>query len=673
MRVKYVLLSCITTAVCLILLMLVFQGSLALSASGQLDSAESWIDQFDSATLDDRWEWVREDPTHWSLTDRPGFLRFTTQEGSLTENTAKNILLTNPILEDYKITTKVGFSPTENVQNASIIIYQDDVNYFMLWRRYYNGDDVSIFHKFGEGYNFVTVPVSAIDTYLRITKFGDFYVGSYSVDGNNWTDVGQFNASFTDPKVGLMTYNATITSTIPAEIPADFDFFQLNEVGTTWYVAPGVECGDADPCYATIQQAVDAAEQFDTIKVAAGTYDDLNVRPRYDITTTGFVTQVVYLTKSLNLQGGYSPLDWNTPNPQTNPTTLDAQGQGRVIYIAGEISPRIQGFTITGGDAAGLGGWESDDTDCGGGIYVISATTTISDNLINNNQVLNGHGGGAFLAGADTGVASNNIFHTNQAQNGGGISLRDASITIVNNSFRENTGTGSGGGLDLFGSQADLINNLVIGNHSNGSGGGMSMGMFGGPLVSNLIISNTANGDGGGINIFGNSKLTNNTLIDNYAGGSGSALYIQPVGSELVHTTLARNHGGDGSAIYITDGPFGTADVKLINTVFVSHTIGISITAGHTVTVDSVLWYSTPTKLSADPGSTSSVVNEFTGDPAFAADGHHITAGSAAIDKGLDAGILVDVDGEPRPAGAGYDLGADELWIKVYLPVVVNE
>jgi uncharacterized repeat protein (TIGR01451 family) len=36
-------------------------------------------------------------------------------------------------------------------------------------------------------------------------------------------------------------------------------------------------------------------------------------------------------------------------------------------------------------------------------------------------------------------------------------------------------------------------------------------------------------------------------------------------------------------------------------------------------------------------------------------------AGSAAIDKGVDAGVTVDIDGETRPFGLGYDLGADEF------------
>jgi hypothetical protein len=41
---------------------------------------------------------------------------------------------------------------------------------------------------------------------------------------------------------------------------------------------------------------------------------------------------------------------------------------------------------------------------------------------------------------------------------------------------------------------------------------------------------------------------------------------------------------------------------------------------------------------------------------------YHIGPGSGALDAGVDAGVYVDIDGEERPCGAGFDLGADE-WV----------
>ena len=66
------------------------------------------------------------------------------------------------------------------------------------------------------------------------------------------------------------------------------------------------------------------------------------------------------------------------------------------------------------------------------------------------------------------------------------------------------------------------------------------------------------------------------------------------------------------------------------------------------------------------------------GDPAFL-DPHggdyHIGPGSAALDAGVDAGVVVDIDGDGRPQGSGHDIGADEFRLpwQTYLPLVVKE
>jgi uncharacterized repeat protein (TIGR01451 family) len=61
------------------------------------------------------------------------------------------------------------------------------------------------------------------------------------------------------------------------------------------------------------------------------------------------------------------------------------------------------------------------------------------------------------------------------------------------------------------------------------------------------------------------------------------------------------------------------------------------------------------------------VLNDHTGDASFAADGYHLTASSAAIDRGVEAGVKDDIDGDDRPVDGNLDgivkadLGADEF------------
>ena len=68
----------------------------------------------------------------------------------------------------------------------------------------------------------------------------------------------------------------------------------------------------------------------------------------------------------------------------------------------------------------------------------------------------------------------------------------------------------------------------------------------------------------------------------------------------------------------------------MVNTVMVSHTVGIHVTGGNTVTLDSILWYSSPITVSQETTATVTVTRQFFGDPAFGPDGYHITDGSAA-------------------------------------------
>ncbi|MFN2284244.1 MAG: NosD domain-containing protein, partial [Anaerolineae bacterium] len=299
---------------------------------------------------------------------------------------------------------------------------------------------------------------------------------------------------------------------------------------------------DVEPCYVRVsslpgvtyhdlQTAVDAAQPGDTLKVA-GTCTTVHSCPRRDLTTTGVVTQVAYIDKSITLQGGYTTTNWLTPSPLANSTTLDALGQGRVFYITGGINPTIKGLHITGGDATGLDGGLNGldgEWDAGGGLYVITATATIRDNWIFGNTagVTMSVGGGVHLESSNATVTKNKI-SSNSASFGGGIQAYATSGTLSGNTVMSNTVSLGGGGMCLWGGD-NVTGNIVIGNTSEGNGGGIWLGST------------------------GENKLTNNVSVNNYAAGSGSGLYIDAP-SQLRHTTVANNTGGDGSGIYVTEG-----------------------------------------------------------------------------------------------------------------------
>jgi hypothetical protein len=51
-----------------------------------------------------------------------------------------------------------------------------------------------------------------------------------------------------------------------------------------------------------------------------------------------------------------------------------------------------------------------------------------------------------------------------------------------------------------------------------------------------------------------------------------------------------------------------------------------------------------------------------------------LAANSPARDAGVDVGLTKDFDGDPRPIGAGFDIGFDEFVLlnKLFLPLVMR-
>jgi len=454
----------------------------------------------------------------------------------------------------------------------------------------------------------------------------------------------------------------------------------------TLCVAPGGSgcAGSCGGCYVSVQAAVSDAKPNDEVLVAEGVY------------TTNGAAQVALINVSITVRGGYTTSNWLVPCPATQPAVLDAEGMGRVVYVLGDITPTLEGLWLTNGQASE-----------GGGIYAPDAHPVISScHVFSNVATLNG--GGIRLRDSTGAVLVNNQVYSNTSNNGGGIYLESsAGATLMGNEIYSNTSVHDGGGLTLGGSGSGSVleGNDIFGNTAQEDGGGINIISSGGAtLIGNRFYSNTAGVTGGGLvvgqsddvvllrneicsntastgsalNIFSgqNARLVNTLVAGNRAVGSkGAGIRVVGASVHMLHTTLARNSGSNG--VYALGGT--TATVWMTNTILVSHTVGVETGCSLcSISLEATLWgtgeWANDVDVYAMVGSIATGVNVW-GDPGFVAPNsgdYHIGLYSAAVDRGIDAGVTDDVDGDSRPIGRP-DLGMDEWGMRICLPLAQRD
>lgn len=173
--------------------------------------------------------------------------------------------------------------------------------------------------------------------------------------------------------------------------------------------------------YPTIQAAIDASRDGDTIIVSPGTYLE-----KLDFTGKNIVVR-----------------SENPDDPAiVERTIISANGDGTVVkFTSGETEGAcLNGFTIKDGSASR-----------GGGIWIDNESSpTIKNNVLRNNKATNS-GGGIYIDDNSAPTIQNNTITGNEAQWGGGIYItRESAPVVEGNEIKENKASKSDEGKENY-------------------------------------------------------------------------------------------------------------------------------------------------------------------------------------------------------------------------------
>ena len=474
---------------------------------------------------------------------------------------------------------------------------------------------------------------------------------------------------------------------------------------------PNACTSTTDPC-ASVQHAVNVADEGDEVRVATGVYTHVR-------TTQGY-TQSLYISRTVTVRGGYSA-DFGAWDSAPSATVLDAGEEGRVVLITGtaaspvrlEALQLLNGSTPDGGGGIYVVGTQVIVSGCevvsataeneGGGIFLRDSDgSTIADTaVVDTSGIINGCGGICVVGGERVTIDGVDVRGTQ----GSGVLVDNSSqVTISHSVIHESADVVSGlgafqmGGIGITRTQeARILYNHVYSITALDAPGVSVIESDGAAIVGNLIHGNQGRvASGIYVGDSNDARLVNNVVWGNSniksisqlgvkgpgilifaADGAGSG---PPYHAYLLHNTILSNTGEKGQGVGVYVELEGASTVSLINNIIVRQTVGISVTKGNTVTLQATLWGAgvwANDKDSVGKGKVLTGTVNLWELPGFldpASGNYRLSALSPAIDAGVNTDVVDDIDRDERPQGGGPDIGADEYLFpyRIGLPLVLR-